>query len=612
MSLYVYLYKYSDNAIIMAKILTMTKNTILSAGVILIHRKGNDVLMLLVKDKATKTWGFPKGQVENNESLENTAKRELFQETGVDEVLITNYLGKLEYGYTIANMKFDKTVHYFLGFTKVEKIKKDHNEILIAKWVKPSEAKNLIQYDDLQEFIEKTNAILSKQDLKSSQIDINTGERFLDNNFFSKETKAHHIARYNLVIDNLHRTENVLDVGCGSGYGSYLLSQKSGSVLGIDICEDAIQYANSKYKNKNLTYSSKDINVLEAKFDIITCFEVIEHIELLNIPDFLESLRNRLTPNGKLYISTPTDARLNNNIYHKSQLDHNTLRYILNYTYNKVFDYDQDWSQDAITKDSSLRKDFAIFCAEKPHNNLNNADKKIREVAIKMTRITKKIFNQDLVSILMYGSQVFNNEYTQYSDYDFIIIIERKYNDFYKLRSLREELSPEIKFMYKYLDEIPKHPEDESTDYVLSPFNFELKLAVCVYGHNPYLTKQDKIDKVKFAHNSMLNSQMRLYWLRKGLMFYPKLQFNRRLEFYLKNLIFDFQNILILDGYLYKNKEDMIIQIHNKYNFMDIQQFKYLQKFISGNVEIDIDHKSGLMLLSSILKIHEKVTDHLR
>jgi SAM-dependent methyltransferase len=75
----------------------------------------------------------------------------------------------------------------------------------------------------------------------------------------------------------------ILDLGCGVGHGSVLLSTLPDShVLGIDLSPDAIQYARQHYQRNNVTYAARDILDLVRRmdeFDYVVSIGVIEHIE---------------------------------------------------------------------------------------------------------------------------------------------------------------------------------------------------------------------------------------------------------------------------------------------------------------------------------------------
>jgi bis(5'-nucleosidyl)-tetraphosphatase len=68
-------------------------------------------------------WDFPKGHVEAGEKEEDTAFRELKEETGLSDVeLVLGFREQLDYRYKRGAKGFHKTVFFFLGRTDAEKI----------------------------------------------------------------------------------------------------------------------------------------------------------------------------------------------------------------------------------------------------------------------------------------------------------------------------------------------------------------------------------------------------------------------------------------------------------------------------------------------------------
>lgn len=115
-----------------------------------------------------------------------------------------------------------------------------------------------------------------------------------------------HLVRYEFALQYV-RGKNVLDIGCGSGYGADVIASKASAVTGIDIDEEAIDYAIKHYKKKNIEFfvgNAINLNFLkDQEFDVIVSFEVIEHI-----PDYfqyLNEVRRLLKDDGIFIISTP-------------------------------------------------------------------------------------------------------------------------------------------------------------------------------------------------------------------------------------------------------------------------------------------------------------------
>jgi ubiquinone/menaquinone biosynthesis C-methylase UbiE len=117
-----------------------------------------------------------------------------------------------------------------------------------------------------------------------------------------------HLARY-LFAARLARRRRVLDVGCGAGYGSSELSRDAASVIGFDLSPEAVALACSSYTAPNLQYlvaSATSIPFADASFDLITCFEVIEHISDWRL--LLDEARRLLAPGGQFIVSSPNKS----------------------------------------------------------------------------------------------------------------------------------------------------------------------------------------------------------------------------------------------------------------------------------------------------------------
>lgn len=96
----------------------------------------------------------------------------------------------------------------------------------------------------------------------------------------------------------------VLDVGCGGGIVCEPLARLGVNVLGIDASDRAIAVAKEHAALLNLTidYACIDIKDLQDTFDLITCLEVIEHVDDLTL--FAKNLVQRLNIGGILVLST--------------------------------------------------------------------------------------------------------------------------------------------------------------------------------------------------------------------------------------------------------------------------------------------------------------------
>lgn len=131
-------------------------------------------------------------------------------------------------------------------------------------------------------------------------------ERYVPGSYW-KLTEYEHFPRYNLAA-HLAQGARVLDFGCGTGYGTALLGEVAASVIGMDIDEKAIQWARETHRNPKLNFEQRaDLGrgFPPGSFDLVTCFEMIEHVDHAMQLDTIRSIAHLLTPGGKLVISTP-------------------------------------------------------------------------------------------------------------------------------------------------------------------------------------------------------------------------------------------------------------------------------------------------------------------
>lgn len=150
-----------------------------------------------------------------------------------------------------------------------------------------------------------------------------TGERLVPGVF--GKIASEHLHRYAITIEII-KGKKVLDIACGEGYGSNLLAEYAEQVTGVDISEEAIFHAAIAYKKENLRFkhgSVLNIPFNEETFDVVVCFETLEHVS--NHQKMISELKRVLRPEGILIISTPeksfySDQPNYSNPFHEKEL----------------------------------------------------------------------------------------------------------------------------------------------------------------------------------------------------------------------------------------------------------------------------------------------------
>lgn len=134
-------------------------------------------------------------------------------------------------------------------------------------------------------------------------------ERYVPSTW-SEIAEYEHLPRY-LLAKSWATGGEVLDFGCGTGYGTAMLARVASSAVGVDIDESALDWARHNHRWPNLRFernSDFGRSLEEKSFDLITCFEMIEHVNAEDQIKTLEGLARALKEDGVLLISTPNPA----------------------------------------------------------------------------------------------------------------------------------------------------------------------------------------------------------------------------------------------------------------------------------------------------------------
>jgi len=159
-----------------------------------------------------------------------------------------------------------------------------------------------------------------------------TGERVVPGQV-DDDLWSEHFARY-AFAQRYAAGKRVLDCGCGTGYGAAELAKTAAEVTGVDIAPEATEFARENYPLPNirfLTASCLDLPFEDGQFDVVTAFELIEHLR--DFRTFLSECRRVLAPGGLLIASTPNKryyaesrAEVGPNPYHQHEFEADEFR----------------------------------------------------------------------------------------------------------------------------------------------------------------------------------------------------------------------------------------------------------------------------------------------
>ena len=126
-----------------------------------------------------------------------------------------------------------------------------------------------------------------------------TGERLHDDDpLFSVDLARHHAA-YGYARSRI-RAGRVLDLGCGTGYGTAELHGAGATVVGIDrIAPDPANRAGALFARADL----RGLPLQERSFDLVVSFQVIEHLE--DPTAYLDAIAQLMRPDGLAILTTP-------------------------------------------------------------------------------------------------------------------------------------------------------------------------------------------------------------------------------------------------------------------------------------------------------------------
>jgi SAM-dependent methyltransferase len=162
-----------------------------------------------------------------------------------------------------------------------------------------------------------------------------TGERFVPGT--EGEIAHEHWHRY-FFAKSFVAGRRVLDVACGEGYGSALLSETAADVVGVDIDAATIAHASASYANRsNLRFvegGAAALPLAPASVEAIVSFETVEHLEAGDQNRMIAEFARVLAPGGMVLLSSPnrpeySDARHYANPFHRHELDRDELARLL-------------------------------------------------------------------------------------------------------------------------------------------------------------------------------------------------------------------------------------------------------------------------------------------
>ncbi len=132
-----------------------------SSGGILFKKRGNHIRVCLLSKKGGKVWAIPKGRVNEGETLEQTAERELLEETG-HRGKVEHLIDAIDYYFFLKenNTFYHKTVSFYLISLIEENAQERDEEADEVRWFDIGQAKSRLSYLNEKKILEKAQSLL--------------------------------------------------------------------------------------------------------------------------------------------------------------------------------------------------------------------------------------------------------------------------------------------------------------------------------------------------------------------------------------------------------------------------------------------------------------------
>ncbi len=134
-----------------------------SAGAVLYRINENVHIEFLILNYSFGHWDFPKGNIESGETEIETIKREVFEETGIDDInIITDFRQQISYKYRKKSRLVNKSVIYYLAETKSNHVvlSFEHNDYT---WLGYNDALRKLSFENSRKVLKNANDFLSNQ-----------------------------------------------------------------------------------------------------------------------------------------------------------------------------------------------------------------------------------------------------------------------------------------------------------------------------------------------------------------------------------------------------------------------------------------------------------------
>ena len=141
--------------------------------------------------------------------------------------------------------------------------------------------------------------------------------------YFPAAVEKEHVARYGWA-SRWCRDAFVLDVACGTGYGTRVLSRVGARTVGVDMYLPALRFGRDRFGATAVQADAHRLPFHEGRFDVVVSLETIEHLD--RPEEFLSEVVRALRPGGWFLVSTPNPhVSHNENPHHIEEFESDHL-----------------------------------------------------------------------------------------------------------------------------------------------------------------------------------------------------------------------------------------------------------------------------------------------
>lgn len=129
----------------------------IAAGGVVLRGPADQLEVVIAGRDSDRTWVFPKGTPDRGETIEETAIREVQEESGLD-VEIVRPIGTIDYWFAVPGERVHKIVHFFLMRAYGGDVSRHDHEYDEVRWVSVADARRMLTYDTYRDMLDRAIA----------------------------------------------------------------------------------------------------------------------------------------------------------------------------------------------------------------------------------------------------------------------------------------------------------------------------------------------------------------------------------------------------------------------------------------------------------------------